>query len=68
MSRKTRKMHKSFAPFDSFRKQSFFKSRGRILEEKIRKKALAFMSAVSNLLEGPKADPELPDIREALEL
>lgn len=61
-------MHKSFAPFDSFRKQSFFKSMGRILEEKIRKEALELMSELSDLLEGPKADPELPDIRKTLKL
>ena len=44
-------------------------SLGRVLrEDGKRKEALALMSEVSDLLEGPESIPALPDIREALEL
>ncbi|MHB8369756.1 MAG: tetratricopeptide repeat protein [Leptospirales bacterium] len=39
-----------------------------LLEECEREKALDLFSGLSDLLDGPEADPALPDIREALEL
>jgi len=44
-------------------------SMGRVLAENgERKKALELVSGVSDLIDGPEADPSLPDIRDALEL
>ena len=47
-----------------------FSSRGghKIFGQRTIKKGLALLSDLSELLDGPEADPTLPDIREALDL